>query len=88
MNNIIRDAHAMKIEAAESLQAILQAITATEETIFRFAYYHSVTSAASTFSQFIAMSVLLEGQSGEKIIENKNFPYSNSKTLETWQRCV
>lgn len=66
MNNIIRETNALSLEGPNSPQALLDLIEATEEKMMQFAYYHGVTSSASTFSQFVAMSVLLEGRSGKE----------------------
>ncbi|XP_063827746.1 uncharacterized protein LOC135077103 [Ostrinia nubilalis] len=50
---------------SEDPAVILQSIADTRSAMWQVAYNHSSTSAASTCSQFVAMTVLLEGAAGE-----------------------
>lgn len=55
------------VPAVNEPYALLEAIAKAEVLIERFMSNHSVTTTASTSSQFIAMTILLEGSSGEII---------------------
>lgn len=48
---------------SEDISDLCRIITQTDNT--KLISNHGVTSVASTFTQFIAMSVLLEGKSGK-----------------------
>ncbi|KAL0901785.1 hypothetical protein ABMA27_006958 [Loxostege sticticalis] len=62
MTDTVKRVKALSINTqTEDPSAILQSISSTRETMGRVAFNHSSTSAASTCSQFIAMTVLLEG---------------------------
>lgn len=47
---------------------LLEEIAKTEEVLERQMYNHSITTSASTASQFVAMGILMEDKSGINIV--------------------
>ncbi|XP_030022494.2 putative phosphoenolpyruvate synthase isoform X1 [Manduca sexta] len=50
-------------EESKDVYSLLDELSKLDELVARFVYNHSITSTASTSSQFIVMTVLLEGSS-------------------------
>ncbi|XP_041975336.1 putative phosphoenolpyruvate synthase [Aricia agestis] len=64
MNNTIRDVNIMSIDtSSDDPLTLLDAIAATKKQITKFFHNHGLTTLASTYTQFLAMSILLEGRS-------------------------
>lgn len=55
----------MKTEDPEEL---FHQIKDCKDKVTRLAYNHTITTAASTGSQFVAMSVFLEGKTGKHLL--------------------
>lgn len=65
MDDTIRKVNIMNLNVeTEDPMVLLDAIAGSGKNMFEYMRNHGVTSSASTFTQFIAMTILLEGRSG------------------------
>ncbi|XP_045491685.1 putative phosphoenolpyruvate synthase isoform X1 [Colias croceus] len=63
MNDTLKSVPSMDIFTFDDVTKMFNSIAEREQDIFRYSHNHSITSVASSITQFIAMSVLLEGKS-------------------------
>ncbi|XP_038207779.1 putative phosphoenolpyruvate synthase [Zerene cesonia] len=63
MNDTLKRVPCMNIATLDNVHKMFNSIAEMEQEMSRYSLNHSITSAASSFTQFIAMSVLLEGKS-------------------------
>ena len=69
MNNAIKDINVMNLSVdTKDPSIVLNKLISTEKDMLRFMLSHATTSVVSTFTQFIAMTVLLEGRSGKSLL--------------------
>lgn len=66
MNNTIKSVNKMNLDSdADDPLELFNKIAAAYDEMKTFTRNHCITTVGSTFTQFIAMSVLLEGRSGK-----------------------
>lgn len=65
MNNTIKEINVMNLNIdTKNPSEVLSKLMSVKGDMFQFMKSHANTSTVSTFTQFIAMTVLLEGRSG------------------------